>query len=135
MVRTSRKTKTTTTTTPVITKNENQVHFMASYVCMTKFDSAMLRVLEIPEKYMQHQHLTKKLKEYEGSQYIYINAKKLNGVELQQNRKYKVYLLFDDFTDKQGTYVLYIKQTLFKDKGEMEARALNSEINELSDSE
>jgi hypothetical protein len=128
----SRKTKTTTTTKPT---NENQVSFTASFVCTTKFDSAMLRILEIPEKYMNHVHLTSKLKEYEGSNYIYINNKKLNGMKLEMNRKLKVYLLFDEFTDKKGVYVLYIKQVLVKDKGELEARVFNSEINELSDSE
>lgn len=140
--RTSRKTKATTTPKadtpmppPVPKVNENQVSFTASYVCTTKFDSAMLRILEIPDKYQNHVHLTSKLKEYEDSQYIYINNKKLNGMKLEMNRKYKVYLLFDDFTDNKGTYVLYIKQVLIKDKGELEERVFNSEINELTDSE
>ncbi len=122
-------------TTTSTTESTKQVNFLASFVCNTKFNSAMFRIIEIPEKYMDNTLLLQKLKDYENSQYIYVNEKKLNGMSLETNRKYKVYLLFEDFTDKQGEYVLYIKQTLIKDKGELEPRTFNSEINELSDSE
>jgi hypothetical protein len=110
-----------------------QVSFTASYVCDTKFSAAMLRVLEIPQKYLDNTFLNQKLKDYEQSQYIYINRKKLTGVELDTSRKYKVYLLFEDFTDKKGEYVLYINEVLIKDKGALPEREFNSNI--LSDSD
>ena len=122
--------KMTTTTEPV-----KQVNLMCSYVCMTKFNSAMFQVISIPDKYQDNTYLNQKLKDYENSQYLYINSKKLNGLSLETNRKYKVYLLFEDFTSKKDdTYVLYYKQVLIKDKGQLEERTFNSGIC-LSDSE
>ena len=115
--------------------NKNQVSFMASYVTTTtKYDSAMFRIISIPEKYEEHTMLNQKLKEYEGSMYIYINNKKLQGTRLEQNRKYKVYILFDEFVDNKKVYVLYLKSVLVKDKGVLEERTFNADI-ELSDSE
>lgn len=114
--------------------NPNQVSFMASYVCMTKYDSGMFRIIEIPDKYEDHAMLNQKLKEYEGSMYIYINMKKLANVSLETNRKYKVYILFDEFVDRNKVYVLYLKSVLLKDRGVLETRTFNADI-ELSDSE
>ena len=115
------------------TSTDKQVSFTAAYVCETKFAAAMLRVLEIPDKHQDNTFLNQKLKDYEQSQYIYINRKKLTGVELDTSRKYKVYLLFEDFTDKKGQYVLYINEVLIKDKGKLPEREFNSNI--LSDSD
>lgn len=119
---------------PTTTSTESkQVSFTAAYVCDTKFSAAMLRVLEVPDKHQDNTFLNQKLKDYEQSQYIYINRKKLTGVELDTSRKYKVYLLFEDFTDKKGQYVLYINEVLIKDKGKLPEREFNSNI--LSDSD
>jgi len=120
---------TSKTTTP------KQVNFTASFVCDTKFKAAMLRIIEIPEKFKNNKHLLSKLKNYEDSQYIYINHKKINGTSLVKDIKYKVYLLFEDFTSNDDKYILYIKQTLFKNKGPLSTRQFNSEINELSESD
>ena len=105
-----------------------QVSLMCSYVCDTKYSSAMFRVIEIPDKHRENKYLNQKLKEYEGAEYIYINRKKLNNVELDTNTKYKVYVLFEDFTDKQGQYVLYYKAVLVKNKGLLPDRQFNNEI-------
>ena len=45
-----------------------------------------------------------------------------------------VYILFSDFTDKKGAYVLYYSQVLIKNKGLLPDRQFNQGI-ELSDSE
>ena len=124
------------TSTPTVTfDNESlQVSITAAFVCVTKYNSNMFRVIDIPEKYRQNKHLNTKLKLYEDNQYIYINEKKVS-TELDKTRKYKIYILFSEFTDKKGDYVLYISETLLKDKGELPERQFNSSINELSDSE
>ena len=111
-----------------MTQPTQQVNFTCSYVCNTKYDSAMFRVIEIPSKYQGHPLLSQKLKEYEENEYIYINMKKLTGVSLDATRLLKVYILFEDFTDKKGDYVLYYKQVLVKDKGELPDRQFNQEI-------
>jgi len=124
-------------TTQQTSTQAKQVNFTASFVCDTKFKAAMLRIIEIPTKFQTNKFLLSKLKDYEDSQYIYINHKKINGTTLQKDIKYKVYLLFEDFTSDEDKYILYIKQTLFKNKGKLDNRQFNSEIeiNELSDSE
>ncbi len=111
-----------------------QVNITCSYVTNTKFDSAMFRVIEIPDKFQNHELLLTKLKEYEDSQYIYINMKKLTGVSLDTTRKLKIYILFEEFTDKKGQHVIYYKQVLVKDKGELPERQFNNEIDD-SDTE
>lgn len=113
--------------------NPKQVSFTASYVCMTKYDSAMFRIIEIPDKYQTNHFLNQKLREYEEAQYIYINMKKLTGVSLDTSRKLKVYILFEDFTDKKGQYVLYFKAVLIKDKGLLDTRQFNDDIMDSDD--
>ncbi len=88
----------------------------------------MFRVIEIADKHRGNEYLTQKLKEYEGAEYIYINRKKLQNVDLDTNTKYKVYILFEDFTDKKGDYVLYYKAVLVKNKGLLPDRQFNQEI-------
>ena len=116
-----------------MTQPTKQVNFTASYVCNTKFDSAMFRVIEIPDKFQNHPLLSQKLKQYEDNDYIYINMKKLSGVSLDVTRKLKIYLLFEDFTDKKGDYVLYYSAVLVKDKGELPDRQFNQEILDSDD--
>ena len=111
-----------------MTQPTQQVNFTCSYVCNTKYDSAMFRIIEIPIKYQNHPLLLQKLKEYEENQYIYINMKKLTGVTLDDKKLLKVYILFEDFTDKKGDYVLYYKAVLVKDKGLLPNRQFNEDI-------
>lgn len=118
----------TTTSKSSKQSNPKQVSLICSYVCDTKYSSAMFRVIEISDKHRSNEYLTQKLKEYEGAEYIYINRKKLQNVDLDTNTKYKVYILFEDFTDKQGQYVLYYKAVLVKNKGVLESRQFNNEI-------
>ncbi len=119
-------------TSPTDTK---QVSFLCSYVCNTKYNSAMFRIIEIPKKYLGNEYLNQKLKEYENEQYIYVNMKKMAGVELDTSTKYKVYLLFNDFTDAKGQYVLYYQQVLVKNKGMLPNRQFNEDIDDSSDTE
>ncbi len=126
--------RTKTITKQVVEETPMQVNLMVTYVTMTKYDSAMFRVLEIPEKFRNNKHLTAKLKEYEDNQYIYVKSSKMNGASLEQNRKLKLYLLFSEFTDKKGDYVLYIKETAIKDKGVLESTK-DGNVLELSDEE
>lgn len=114
--------------------NKQQVSFTASYVCNTKYDSAMFRIIEVPEEHKTNHFLNQKIRQYENSDYIYINMKKLSGVTLDTTRKLKIYILFEDFTDRKGDYVLYYKQVLVKDKGELPDRQFNSQIQD-SDSD
>ena len=59
--------------------------------------------------------------------------KKLNNVALDTSTKYKIYILFDDFTDRKGAYVLYYKQVLVKNKGLLPNRQFNEDIADSSD--
>ena len=110
-----------------------QVSLTCAYVCNTKYDSAMFRIIE--SKYMDNEYLQQKVKEYEENQYIYINMKKLNNVDLDTSTKYKIYILFEDFTDKKGQYVLYYKQVLVKNKGLLPNRQFNEDIADSSEEE
>ena len=80
-----------------------QVSLICSYICDTKYNSVMFRIIE--SKYMDNEFLKQKLKDYENNKYIYVNKKKINIV-LDTETKYKVYLHFDDFTDGEK-YILY----------------------------
>ena len=65
----------------IITMNSTtinkQVSLICAYVCNTKYDSAMFRIIE--SKYMNNDYLKQKMKKYETEQYVYINIKKLRN--------------------------------------------------------
>ena len=108
--------------------NSKQVSFECSFVCKTKYNSFMFRIIK--SKYLDNVYLKQKLKEYEGNYYIHINKKKIN-IEVDKQTKYKVYVIFDDFTDG-GQYILYYRQVLIKNRGKLPERIFNNEIMESS---
>lgn len=112
-------------------KTSKQVSIICSYVCETKFNSYMFRIIE--SKYLDNKYLRQKIKHYENEDYIYINKKKLLNVELDTNTKYKIYILFNEFTDKKGDYVLYYEQVLLKNKGLLPIRQFTNDIELSSD--
>lgn len=111
--------------------SSKQVSFTGAFVSKTKFNSMMFRIIE--SKYLDNEYLKQKIKTYEGNNYIHINEKKIS-IDLDKQTKYKVYILFDDFT-KGGEYILYYKQVLVKNKGALPERIFNNDIDLSSDEE
>jgi len=92
-----------------------------AYVCLTKYDAFMFRVLDYTEG---DKMLEGKLKDYEGEKWIYINknkARRKNFQEFNNKTKYQVKILLCSFNDKKtGDEVVYIKDCLIKPNGEVE---------------
>ena len=116
-----------------MSSNQNttkQVSFTGAFVCKTKFNSLMFRIIK--SKYLENKYLKQKLKKYENEYYIHINEKKIS-IDIDKKTRYKIWILFEDFEDA-GDYILYYKQVLVKKRGELPERQFNNDIVE-SDSE
>lgn len=97
-----------------------QVSLTCTYLCDTQYETAMFKILNIKNKYKNNKYLKQKINRYENEDFIFINKSKIK-LELQKHRKYRVIVLFDDFYDALGNYILYFSDTHIVDKGEYKA--------------